>query len=46
MLDKLSAAGWSADMAMFEAILTHPEVATREEATRRLQELGIDPTCS
>jgi len=42
-LDKLRAAGWSAQMAMFDVILLHREVQTRDEATRRLQALGIDP---
>jgi hypothetical protein len=42
-LDKLLAAGWSASQAMFDVILLHPEVRTREEALKRLQELGVEP---
>ena len=42
-LDQLASAGWSSRMAMFDVILLHREVQTRDEATRRLQALGIDP---
>ena len=42
-LDKLTAAGWTTSLAMYEVILLHSAVQTREEASRRLQELGIDP---
>jgi hypothetical protein len=42
-LEKLQAAGWTTQLAMYEVILLHREVHTREEAARRLQELGIDP---
>src|SRR5256886_3491027 len=43
VLDKVALAGWSSRMAMFDVILLHREVQTRDEATRRLQALGIDP---
>jgi hypothetical protein len=42
-LDKLAGAGWSSRLAMYDVILLHSEVRTREDATRRLQALGIDP---
>ena len=42
-LDKLTGAGWRTQAAMYEVILHHAAVATREEAARRLQDLGIDP---
>ena len=42
-LDRLTAAGWDARVAMYDLILLHEGVSTREEAVRRLQELGIDP---
>jgi len=42
-LDKLAGAGWSSRLAMFDIILLHREVQTHDEATRRLQALGIDP---
>ena len=42
-LDKLADAGWRTQAAMYEVILHHAAVQTREEASRRLQDLGIDP---
>jgi hypothetical protein len=42
-LDRMTAAGWKSQMAMFDVILFHAEVHTRDEAARRLQTLGIDP---
>ena len=43
ILEKLLAAGWTTQLAMFDIILLHKDVQTREEAERRLQMLGIDP---
>ncbi len=43
MLYKLAADGWGNQVAMFDLILTHGHVATREEAEGRLRALGIDP---
>jgi hypothetical protein len=43
MLDQLALAGWSSRLAMFDVILLHREVQTRDEALSRLQALGIDP---
>jgi hypothetical protein len=40
-LDRLAAAGWSARVAMYDAILTRAGVATKEDAERRLGELGL-----
>jgi hypothetical protein len=42
-LDTLAEAGWSARVAHFDAILHHPQIDSREEAERRLRELGVDP---
>ena len=42
-LDRLTAAGWAAHVAMYDALLSQPGVETREEAARRLTALGIDP---
>jgi len=42
-LDKLTAGGWSAQVAMFDLLLSHPHVDTREKAETRLRALGIDP---
>jgi hypothetical protein len=43
LLDRLATAGWSARVAIYDAILTVKGVETRAEAERRLRELGIDP---
>jgi hypothetical protein len=43
LLDKLSAAGWTAQVALFDALLAHPEVQTQEQAVARLQAAGVDP---
>ena len=43
MLDALSGAGWTARVALFDAILEHARVFTRAEAERQLRELGLDP---
>jgi len=42
-LDKLHADGWSAHVAMYDLILTHPQVDTREKAEEHLRAIGIDP---
>jgi hypothetical protein len=43
VLDALSADGWSARAALFDAVLAHPAVRTREEALGRLRARGADP---
>jgi hypothetical protein len=40
-LEKLHAAGWSARVAMYDVILSRLGVETKEEAERRLNELGL-----
>jgi hypothetical protein len=42
-LDKLAAGGWSAQVGLFDLILQHPQVASREQAEARLRALGIEP---
>jgi hypothetical protein len=42
-LDALTAAGWTAQVALFDAILYHPQIATRADAEERLRALGVDP---
>jgi hypothetical protein len=42
-LDKLNADGWSAQVAMFDLILSHPQITTKEQAEERLRTAGIDP---
>jgi hypothetical protein len=40
-LEKLHAAGWSARVAIYDVILSRLGVETKEEAERRLGELGL-----
>jgi hypothetical protein len=42
-LDKLEAAGWRAEMAMYDVILLHDAIATKQEAEPRLRAAGVDP---
>ncbi len=42
-LDKLKADGWTAQVAMYDALLAVPGVETQDEAVRRLSALGINP---
>jgi hypothetical protein len=42
-LDKLTAAGWHTQLAMYDVMLSQPGVETRAEAVRRLTALGLDP---
>lgn len=41
ILDQLTAAGWSAQVAIYDAILSQKGVETKEEAVRRLTALGL-----
>jgi hypothetical protein len=43
MLEKLTGAGWEAEMALYDILLSHPYVRTEAEARIRLDDLGIDP---
>jgi hypothetical protein len=42
-LDRLTAAGWHTQLAMYDVLLSQPGVETKEEAVRRLAALGLDP---
>ncbi len=42
-VDKLTGAGWQAEMALYDVILSHPYVSTEAETLIRLNDLGIDP---
>jgi len=42
-LDRLTANGWTARVAMYDAIIAHSGVETPDEAARQLQALGIAP---
>src|SRR5262249_43563726 len=43
ILDKMAAAGWMAETALYDVLLQHDQVHTQAEAEQRLRELGIDP---
>jgi hypothetical protein len=42
-LDKLTAAGWSNQLGMYDIILLRGDLETKEEAVRQLHALGLDP---
>jgi hypothetical protein len=41
-LDRLVAAGWHTQLAMYDVLLSQPGVETHDEAVRRLTALGIN----
>ncbi len=43
LVDKLVADGWTVRTALFDVLLSHERVLTREEAIARLRKLEIDP---
>jgi hypothetical protein len=43
VLDRLAADGWSVRVALFDVLLSHPQVGTPEEAVRRLRAADVDP---
>ncbi len=43
LLDRLAAAGWSSQVALYDVILSNSAVQTKADAERRLRELGADP---
>jgi hypothetical protein len=43
ILDRLTADGWKTQPAMFELLLFHPRVTTKEQAEQRLRAAGVDP---
>lgn len=42
-LDKLTAGGWNVEVAMFDLILSHPGVVSKDQAEQNLRGLGLDP---
>jgi hypothetical protein len=42
-LDRLTADGWTARVAMYDLILSRPGVETQDGAVRRLHEIGVAP---
>lgn len=43
ILEKLTGAGWDAQMALYDIFLSHPYLNTAAQAEAQLQNLGIDP---
>jgi len=43
ILDKMTAIGWSSQLAMYDVILSHPHAKNRAEVVGQLQTLGIEP---
>ncbi|HXG12958.1 MAG TPA: hypothetical protein VNK04_24585 [Gemmataceae bacterium] len=43
LLEKLTAAGWEAQMGLYDVMLSHPYLRTASEAEAKLLDLGIDP---
>jgi hypothetical protein len=43
IVEKLTASGWEAQMALYDIILSHPYITTAAQAEEKLQDLGIDP---
>jgi hypothetical protein len=43
IVEKMTGAGWDAQMGLYDVMLSHPYVRTEAEARTRLDDLGIDP---
>jgi hypothetical protein len=43
IVEKLTATGWEAEMALYDVLLSHPYLDSAAQAEDRLRELGIDP---
>jgi hypothetical protein len=43
ILEKLTAAGWSATMGLYDVSLSHPRVTTADQAKDFLRKLDVDP---
>jgi hypothetical protein len=43
VVDKLTGAGWEAEMGLYDIFLSHPFLGTEAEARAQLDGLGIDP---
>jgi hypothetical protein len=43
VVDQLAGAGWSSRVALYDVLLQHDGVETRDEAVRLLREAGVDP---
>jgi hypothetical protein len=43
IVEKLTGAGWEAQMTLYDVMLSHPYVTTEAQARDKLEDLGIDP---
>jgi hypothetical protein len=43
IVEKMTAAGWDAQMCLYDVVLSHPYARTEADARTRLDDLGIDP---
>jgi hypothetical protein len=43
VLEKLTAAGWDAQMTLYDVFLSHTYITTAAQAEEKLLDLGIDP---
>ena len=43
IVEKLTAAGWEAQMTLYDVSLAHPYITTAAQAEEKLLNLGIDP---
>lgn len=43
IVEKLTGAGWEAQMGLYDIHLSHPYIGTAAHAEERLESLGIDP---
>jgi hypothetical protein len=43
IVEKLTDAGWEAQMGLYDIFLSHPYITTAAQAEEKLQDLGIDP---
>lgn len=43
LVEKLTGAGWEAQMCLYDIMLSHPYLHTAAEAEGKLVDLGIDP---
>ena len=43
IVEKLTAAGWDAQMTLYDVCLSHPYISTAAQAEEKLLDLGIDP---
>ena len=43
IVEKLTGAGWEAQMGLYDIFLSHPYIDTAAQAEEKIRDLGIDP---